>query len=377
MTPSQPECLGEMIPRARMHEISNYSDIRWGRPGSERWTDLFVKLERYVPPPKTLSLSADRKWELVSALQKAIRRADKETSLRLISAMAATPKEFGYFWKRLCVIACEDVGLADDELATFVVACSTVFLPAKTGVANYGLLCFLAEQMCEVPHRSRIYCSLAVIDDVATKFGSPALSSCDRLILAAIKEQKNEIREAKFLWTEWRRRNNWRAEGMLQYLGIALGMTTSVVAAPIPECKTICSLPSYCYDMHTRAGLAALKSIVAGTEGAEAIYYFFKRHRVRTPHIALGWALFFIEGGRIAGELVCEELSDLEQRVIAYQFGLPLEAWRELRTLLCTIIDGGVLDRERDRVSYDFYERPRPQSGNLFDRGTSLEEGTK
>jgi replication-associated recombination protein RarA len=53
---------------------------------------------------------------LVSAFQKAIRRGDKVMALPLVSAMHSLPEEYGYFWKRLWVIACEDVGLADDTL---------------------------------------------------------------------------------------------------------------------------------------------------------------------------------------------------------------------------------------------------------------------
>jgi hypothetical protein len=48
------------------------------------------------------------------------------------------------------------VGPGDDVLASFVVACSTVFTPVKTGARNHGLFCFLAEQMCELPHRSHM-----------------------------------------------------------------------------------------------------------------------------------------------------------------------------------------------------------------------------
>jgi replication-associated recombination protein RarA len=66
--------------------------------------------------------------------------------------MDSMPEEYAYFWRRLCVIACEDVGPADDVLASFVIACSTVFPPKKTAGANYRIICHLAEQMCDSAH---------------------------------------------------------------------------------------------------------------------------------------------------------------------------------------------------------------------------------
>jgi replication-associated recombination protein RarA len=54
--------------------------------------------------------------------------------------MDSMPEEYAYFWRRLCVIACEDVGPADDVLASFVVACATVFPPKRTAGANDGTI---------------------------------------------------------------------------------------------------------------------------------------------------------------------------------------------------------------------------------------------
>src|ERR1035441_896564 len=159
----------------QIEELFRYPETHWGQPVSERWTALCDGLKEYQAPPRTLTLNEERKWELVSALQKSIRRGDKEMAPRLASAMDSMPEEYGYFWKRLCVIACEDVGPADDILASFVIACATVFPPKKTGDKNYDLFCFLAEQMCDLPTRSRIYCSYGIIEPAAMKDELPAL----------------------------------------------------------------------------------------------------------------------------------------------------------------------------------------------------------
>jgi MgsA AAA+ ATPase C terminal len=203
-------------------------------------------------------LGKERKWELVSAFQKSIRRGDKKVALRLVSAMDSMPEEFAYFWRRLCVIACEDIGPADDTLAAFVVACSTVYPPKKTGKKNYDLFCFLAEQMCDLSTRSRIYCSYGVIEPTAMKSELPELLVAERPIVSAIMDQREAVRQPKDAWREWQKKNDWRAEGLLRFVGLTLPLEMIRVQTPVPPYKMLFDLPSYCYDMHTRVGLEML-----------------------------------------------------------------------------------------------------------------------
>jgi hypothetical protein len=86
---------------------------------SERWVSLCDGLREYQAPHRGLAIAKERKWELVSAFQKSIRRGDKQIALRLVSAMDRMPTEWAYFWRRLCVIACEDIGPGDDTLTAF------------------------------------------------------------------------------------------------------------------------------------------------------------------------------------------------------------------------------------------------------------------
>src|SRR5437588_3192947 len=137
--------------QAEFQKLLAYPEHCFGEPASEKWLDLCSSLSTYQAPSLNFPIEKIRKWELVSALQKAIRRADKTTALKLISGIASMPEEYGYFWRRMCVIACEDIGPADDTLVKFVVACTTVFSAKKMGAENHRLLCFLAEQMCDLP----------------------------------------------------------------------------------------------------------------------------------------------------------------------------------------------------------------------------------
>jgi hypothetical protein len=107
------------------YTLHNYQNSPWEQVVFDRGEWLCGTLRNYNSPYQSWTLQKERKWELVSAFQKSIRRGDKVIALRLISAMESMPTEHAYFWRRLCVIACEDVGPADDCLAAFVIACAT------------------------------------------------------------------------------------------------------------------------------------------------------------------------------------------------------------------------------------------------------------
>jgi hypothetical protein len=309
-------------------------------------------LRQYDAPSARLVLARERKWEMVSALQKSIRRGDKEIALHLLSAIDGMPEEYAYFWRRLCVTACEDVGLADDVLAAFVVACATLFAPKKTGNKNYGLLGFLAEQMCDLSTRSRIYCSYSVIEPAAMKSKLPELGPEDKLIVSAIMQWKAAVLAPTDSWREWQKKNDWRAEGLLRFVRLRLPLEITRVQTAVPPYKMLFELPSYCYDMHTRVGLESLKRLISASE---AIGKFFHKNRVKAAHRALGWQLFFVEGGRIKNELIYEPLSRLEQEVVAHQFGLSPGKWLELRILLEEAIQNGLFERIRSEVLDYFY----------------------
>jgi hypothetical protein len=329
----------------------------WAKPVSDRWVFLCDALRQYDAPVGRLVLARERKWELVSALQKSIRRGEKEITLHLLSAIDGMPGQYGYFWRRLCVIACEDVGPADDVLAAFVVACSTVFPPQKTGSENYRLFCFLAGQMCDLLTRSRIYCSYGTIEPAAMKCELPELRAEDKLIVSAIMQLKATVQIPTDPWREWLKKNDWRAEGLLKFVGLTLPPEMTRVQTPVPLYKILFDLPSYCFDVHTRVGLAMLKRFVQGVKGAEDIRELFQQNKIKGAHRAVGMALFFVEGGRIEGELIYEQLCCLEQRLFAHQYGLPLKSWVELRVLVEKALAEGLIDGVREEVLHQFYGR--------------------
>ena len=352
---------------SKFQELLTYPSRKWGEPASDRWISLCTQMRDYQAPCRKLVLDKERKWELVSALQKSIRRGDKEMALTLVSAIDSTPDEYAYFWRRFCVIACEDVGPADDVLATFVITCATVFSPKKTGHENYDLLCFLAEQMCDLATRSRIYCSYSIIETIASKFSLPELSVQDEQILWAIMLRKPAMQKTNRLWQEWQRENDWRAERLLKFVGLTLPLEMTRAEAPIPKHTMLFDLPSYAMDMHTRVGLEMLKRLVRGEHGAESIKDYFKQNCVRDAHRALGFALFFVEGGRIQGELIYSPLCRLEQRLTAHTYGLPLDEWLHLQTMVQKALESGIVDRVREDILSQLYsDAPVMDRGTLF-----------
>lgn len=106
--------------------------------------------------------------------------------------MNEMPEEYVYLWRRLWVIACEDVGPADDLLTLFVVACSTVFSSRKTSSDNHRLMCFLIEKMCDLPSRSRIYCSCGALE-LLSDAGLRDLSGHDEVLRDASLQQKRLV----------------------------------------------------------------------------------------------------------------------------------------------------------------------------------------
>jgi hypothetical protein len=99
----------------------------------------------------------------------------------------------------------------------------------------------------------------------------------------------------------------------------------------------------------------------ANLNAAAVFVEFFQQNKVRSAHKALGEALFFVEGGRMQGELIYEPLCALEQRLFAHQFGLPLNKWDDLRFLVEKALLEGVIDRVREEGLRQHYAQEKLQ----------------
>ncbi len=106
--------------------------------------DTFIKNEQH-------------KWRAASALQKAIRRGHVETALRMANGLHGLDWE--YVWRRMAVIALEDIGVADIPLVAAIVwVCGKpAWRNANGGCLNY--LYLLVERMC-LSVKDRSVCDL-------------------------------------------------------------------------------------------------------------------------------------------------------------------------------------------------------------------------
>jgi hypothetical protein len=354
----------------QFQELFTFPNRNWATAPSVQWESLCSQMRAYEAPPRSMSLPKERKWELVSALQKSIRRADKPMALKVASAIDNMPEEYGYFWRRLCVTACEDIGPADDELVTFVVACSSIFTRKKTGPKTYDIFCFLVESLCNLSARSRIYCSMSMIESMVLEGNVPELSVEDGQIVSAILQQKATMLSPMIAWQEWQSRNDWRAEKMLRFVRFTLPYEMFRVQLPIPTYKMLFNLPSYSYDMYTRSGQEMLSRLMRGAFGATAIRNFIHGSKVKGALKALGEALFFAEGARLEGELLYPSLSRLEQLLVAHQHGLSLNEFLALQCLVLDALKIGIIDQIREVVLHKTYpcaEGTQPQGSTRQD----------
>jgi hypothetical protein len=230
------------------------------------------------------------------------------------------------------------------------VACSSIFTPKRTGSKTYDIFCFLVELMCDLSARSRIYCSMSLIESIAAEGALPELSDKDTQMISAIMQRKAMMLSPANAWQEWQSRNDWRAEKMLRFVGITLPGEMFSVQLPIPPYRMLFDLPSYCYDVYTRVGQQVLSRLMRGAFGATAIKDFVCRSKVKDALKALGEALFFVEGARIEGEMLYSSLSRLEQLLIAHQHGLSLNEFLALQCLVLDALNAGIIDQIREEV---------------------------
>src|SRR6266487_4562847 len=122
-------CLGRYLSHTRI--------VLLNKQTLERIHDLLRCSDKIVYAP----LRCDR-WIASSLLQKSIRRGEVELAQRAACTLHAFDRSA--IWRRLVVIACEDVGVGDIDalLETFLAATSTDFrrrgVGARCGGASVG-----------------------------------------------------------------------------------------------------------------------------------------------------------------------------------------------------------------------------------------------
>lgn len=346
----------EVFKHPGIEALSNFPE-RWGMPNEDarygwqsHWSSLVAGLAAYIPPPVSFKLkNLDRKWELVSAYQKTVRRGNKDLALKLVSAMDSQPSESPYWWRRLCTTACEDVGYGDVVLMNFVIATSMIFTPKKYPDMNYKVMCFLTEKMCDTT-RSRMFCSLAIIESRIKEAVVPHdLTAWE---FEVIKKLKDDRTKKLGTLTGWAAANDYRGEGMLYFQTLPINYKITQVPGKASH-VLLKGLPDYTYDMHTRVGKAAIRTLRKLPE----IDTFFTTNLTHADQFKiLGYALFYMEGGLLVNSVKDYQLCTLEYKMVAAGFGLSIFAFLNLMNLVATAVESGKMNTFREaelvKVSY-------------------------
>jgi hypothetical protein len=331
--------------------LYSYPSRIWNEKPSTRWLDLCNQLQMYDPAPGTPGVLKDatRKWELVSAYQKSVRRGLVHLVPWLISELLSLGRpEWAYCWRRICVTAAEDVGFGDPDLMNFVIVCSTLFRPGAGPDVLRKVWESLTQEMCRT-QKSRIYCQLSIIEE-AVERGEIAntLSDWERAVIQELRTRRVLTDGGQCTAKEkWAIKNNWRGDGMLKFQ--ATIDTPFEVRATQPDLSynILCGLPDFCYDKHTRLGRAVCSRLA--TTGA--IQEFLRKNAPKGgKSAAVGWALFFVEGSRIDGGLEDDRLSLLEAKAMAGQLGWTVEAWKELVQLVSEAVSDGTVNEIRKTI---------------------------
>jgi hypothetical protein len=340
-----------MISLSHFETLSNFPAKEWGCEPSIEWIELCEALQRYKWKLQPEAFPLARRWELVSALQKAIRRGEGETALQLIAKVSSLRDiDHAYFWKRLPIIACEDVGAGHEVLALFVIVCSQIFTPVHSRSVLFDVFGFLIDRLCRTSRRSRTACTVVSIEEMLTVHASKIiLNLVDGEALREIKIHARKVDEAETPFRAWQKRNAWRTSGLLKFLDLALPLAHAPVAGEPPPCTQLHELPSYAYDMYTRSGREVLRRLTLGGRVSTEISDILNSRTISEPLVAAGEALFFAEGGYVNGEIECADLADLHHRVFAARFGLSVSEWRNLRLAMSRALRAGTIDTLRDR----------------------------
>jgi hypothetical protein len=326
-------------------KLSDLSCVQSDLSELPRWQELDSLLLTFSPTTsKAVVRDQNRRWELVSAYQKSIRRADVQMALKIVSAFDSIPQHRGYLWHRLLTTVAEDVGPADPVLVAFALYCAVVFRKAPAEAQQHALA-YLTVQMCSLRHRSRVWCSQCVISEKARE--CTTLSDQAKSVV----QTTAQIPAPQTSLHAWLKQKSWMTEGMSKY-AVLDSLWELVPVDTQPEAGIVLyGLPSYAYDMHTRVGRRALHASVAVPE----VQQFLAAHRPTKKLDVLGWALFYVEGGRIAGELASPLLAQVELEIAFGSLGLYDQAAMDALQLMRWMVASGKLNQSRDKAIIENY----------------------
>jgi hypothetical protein len=264
-------------------------------PQSE--ADLSRLLERMVEEKSDLmcgleSGSQDR-WLLGSALQKAIRRG------RVGIAVGTAREVFGlnasYLWRRLCVIALEDIGFGD-PLTCALVLFAANNSPLRNKVGSGRVLTLLVSMLAKAV-KDRTLCDLLNIEHfklhrevaVPRKSFHDKVTASEMPFLTKYMALKGmELMRDPLYWAV-----------PIQWEMLKAG-PISVRVNQLPEDEMINGVIASGYDQHNSVGKRAIAYFAKACEPVRTI---LDRHPIEDRIAALGGIIFLVEGSKLDKQL--------------------------------------------------------------------------
>jgi hypothetical protein len=326
-----------------------------------------------------VSLQCDR-WIASSVLQKSIRRGEVELAQRAACTLNASDRSA--IWRRLIVIACEDVGVGDIDalLETFLAAASTD-LRRQCGEA--AVLGAVVRRLAEaVKDRSADYLACAAKDH------SDLSEICDFCRKASLEQRLQFLADssqplAHRAVAAWFASGiNWRYDQQVRGgdiralaaayrdLGAGEELSHSIVLAarkgpeplvilvpliwlevqrsgsarvrsdPIPQTKTIAGVPLYAFDTHTRIGKRAIERLIGENKPfRDCLVRFLAKG---SPRKAAEIAAFYADGAPVSRRLDWAQSDSLQRLGIEADFlaaGLRLEGIGPVREAMNAALD--------------------------------------
>lgn len=341
-----PGFLGEGFLRATMRkyglDVEMFNPLREGLESTA------------LSPGEVLLRNPMRKWEIVSSLQKSIRRGNKVDALRAASALLSVndPEMTRYLWKRVCTTAAEDIGLGDPLLVAFTLLCAETFTPTKFSKAQRPVLYFLVDRLCSSA-KDRTLCDMAIIDSCwvrsKNKENTTAQLSEDELCYAMATQECGKYPPEGSLFS-YLQAQKWRTEDMAKFFPVGALLSSDGVTikkVPMTDYTVLTSLPSYAYDMHTQIGKKAIGYLLGSTK----VKAFFDTLQVADRGKAVGWALFYAEGGNLDAQIDYDGRESLYSAAInisLLDLGVPKDRIVQLIALVSESLS--LLDTYRQKI---------------------------
>lgn len=311
------------------------------------------------------SVNPDRKWEITSAYQKAIRRSDLKVAEKMVNAFLCLPDQLEYFWRRMCVIVAEDIGPANPTLMAFVFACQEQFKPKKTSLETQAEVIGALTAMMVYSKKSRMYCAMNGIENVmAHKFEKGLTDDGEAYVeekwqhldplneweveyISYLQNRPKDLDMTVGLWC-------WKKGNLAEQLGRYYSTDPDLALrdTPVPEAVSILGIPSYAYDMHTKIG----KTCTYRLCGWAVVKEILSKTGVNDKAKAVGYSLFFAEGGRHSPEYWDTNVAFLEMKLHYNSLGMTLADGLDLQDVMLQLIANGELNKLREKIAKQVYE---------------------